>query len=236
MSTRSFSIVSGFPVGLLGLGLIALASMVGCNSENGSQPDLAKSKVPQVFAVNYPLFYFAKRIGGKQIEVHFPVPEDASPANWNPSADDIQLFQNADLILLNGADYAKWTEHVSLPNSKLLNSSEVVADRYIQIEETVTHQHGPDGGRSDKGFVTTVWLDFRFAIAQCETIKAAYVDMVPAQAAKFEERYSKLKKELLSLDSTLNRSVLKNAELPLIGSMSHQYLAKRYELNFRSVN
>jgi hypothetical protein len=76
-----------------------------------------------VYVVNYPLKYFAKRIGGEHIEVVFPAPADVDPAYWNPDVDTISAYQQADLIFLNGAGYAKWVDKVSLPRSKLVNTS-----------------------------------------------------------------------------------------------------------------
>ena len=39
-----------------------------------------------VYAVNYPLAYFAERIGGDDVVVHFPVPAGDDPAFWSPDA------------------------------------------------------------------------------------------------------------------------------------------------------
>ena len=57
--------------------------------------------------VNYPLQYFAERIGGEHINVVFPAPADVDPAYWMPDTPTITAYQQADLILLNGARYAK---------------------------------------------------------------------------------------------------------------------------------
>ncbi len=84
-----------------------------------------------VYAVNYPLQYFAERIGGNLVQVVFPAPEDVDPAFWKPDVATILAYQQADLILLNGAAYAAWVQVVSLPLSKLVNTSAAFADQYI---------------------------------------------------------------------------------------------------------
>jgi hypothetical protein len=38
-----------------------------------------------------------------------------------PDTETIAAYQAADLILINGADYAKWTTKVSLPRSRLVD-------------------------------------------------------------------------------------------------------------------
>ena len=39
--------------------------------------------------------------------VTLPMPNDIDPAFWSPKAADVLALQKADLILLNGANYAK---------------------------------------------------------------------------------------------------------------------------------
>ena len=61
-------------------------------------------QVLSVYTVNYPLAYFAERIAGDQARVVFPAPSDVDPAFWQPDRETIRTYQQADLILLNGAD------------------------------------------------------------------------------------------------------------------------------------
>ena len=100
----------------------------------------------RVYVVNYPLKYFAERIGGDNIQVVFPAPQDVDPAYWTPDLATIGAYQQADLILLNGAGYAGWIDKVSLPRAKLVNTSKKFQDRIITIKGAVTHSHGPGGG------------------------------------------------------------------------------------------
>ena len=66
-----------------------------------------------VYVVNYPLKYFAERIGGDHVEVVFPAPAGIDPVYWIPDIPSIIAYQQADLILINGANYAKWVDKVS---------------------------------------------------------------------------------------------------------------------------
>jgi hydrogenase/urease accessory protein HupE len=73
----------------------------------------------QIYAVNYPLAYFSERIAGDLADVTFPAPPGVDSAFWMPDSETIVAYQSADLILLNGADYAGWTKDVSLLRSPL---------------------------------------------------------------------------------------------------------------------
>ena len=39
----------------------------------------------RIYTVNYPLAYFAERIGGDLAQVTFPAPPDVDPAFWMPN-------------------------------------------------------------------------------------------------------------------------------------------------------
>ena len=79
---------------------------------------LAASGPLTVYTVNYPLEYFASRIGGEHVKARYPGPADEDPAFWKPDAQTIGSYQQADLILLNGAGYAKWLSRASLPRAR----------------------------------------------------------------------------------------------------------------------
>ena len=85
-----------------------------------------------VYTVNYPLAYFAERIGGDRVRVSFPAPAEVDPAFWRPNADTIRRYQQADLVLLNGAGYARWVAHVSLPRRRSVDTSRAFRERWIE--------------------------------------------------------------------------------------------------------
>ena len=123
-----------------------------------------------VYVVNYPLKYFAERIGGDDVKVTLPVPADVDPVYWTPGIADIGAYQQADLILLNGAGYAKWVSKVSLPRSKTVDTSRGFKDQYITVKETMTHSHGAEGEHAHEGLAFTTWLDLSLAAKQAEAI------------------------------------------------------------------
>jgi zinc transport system substrate-binding protein len=87
-------------------GLSVLDDGSGGDAVVGGAPAAAAERLV-VYAVNYPLQYFAQRIAGDYAEVVLPVPTGVDPAFWQPDAAGIGGFQRADVILLNGAGYAK---------------------------------------------------------------------------------------------------------------------------------
>ena len=191
---------------------------------------------PTVYVVNYPLQYFAERIGGSEIEVVFPAPADEDPAFWRPNVSAIVGFQEADLILINGATYAKWLKTASLPKTKVVDTSKGFEADYISVEDGADHTHGPAGDHSHAGTAFTTWLDFRLAARQALAVQQALSRLLPDQQSVFEQRYAELEKDLVLLDNRLETTVAGQGSRPLVASHPvYQYLARRYGLNIRSV-
>jgi zinc transport system substrate-binding protein len=190
-----------------------------------------------VFTVNYPLAYFAERIGSDVVEVRFPAPADEDPAYWSPDADTIAAYQAADLILLNGAAYAKWVERATLPSSKLVDTSASFAERYIPLEGTVTHSHGPEGAHEHTGWAFTTWLDPSLAIKQARAVRDALTTALPDHTNVFEEGFTSLSADLEALDQRVATAAEAIDQQPLIFSHPvYQYLIARYGLNGMSVH
>jgi len=191
----------------------------------------------QVHVVNYPLRYFAERVGGAVVHVEFPAPAGSDPAFWAPDVSDVAAYQAADLILLNGAGYARWIRRVSLPASKLVDTSAGFHDRLIETSEAVTHAHGPEGEHVHGEFAFSTWLDPTLAVEQARAVLEAFVAARPQHESSFRQGFAELESDLLALDEWLRELTTEDSDLPLLGSHPvYQYLARRYALDLRSVH
>jgi len=191
---------------------------------------------PRVAVVNYPLAFFVERIGGDLVEMHFPDIE-GDPAFWKPTAAEVRGFQSADLILLNGASYAKWTAWTSLPDSRTVNTSAAFRDAFITVNADAAHQHGKGSEHSHAGTAFTTWLDFKQAQHQAAAVHRALASLLPAHAEALANNFAALQRELTSLDADLRGIAADLGEIPLLGSHPvYQYVARGYGLNIRSVH
>lgn len=219
---------------LLSLGI------AGCSRSPDPQDvsdDQSDSGLATVYVVNYPLKYFAERIGGDRVSVGFPAPPDVDPAFWKPTAEDIVAFQQADLILLNGADYARWIATVSLPQAKTVNTSSSISEQLIPLEEATTHSHGPEGQHAHGGMAFTTWLDPKLAVEQARSIRDALSERWPEHEQRFESGFAGLERDLLSLDAAVEDALADTKDAPLVFSHPvYQYFQRRYGLNGKSVH
>lgn len=190
-----------------------------------------------VFTTNYPLAYFARRIGGDRVRVEFPAPAGIDPAYWSPGPETVAAYQQADLILLNGAGYERWVAKTSLPDSKLVNTSAGFEDMCIVSEEAVVHTHGPAGEHEHQNLAFTTWLDPVLAIEQARAIRDALAAQLPGAEADLQDGFAALETDLTEIDARLAAWAAEHSRQPLLASHPvYQYLARRYDLNLRSVH
>jgi zinc transport system substrate-binding protein len=213
--------------------------LAACGETEQAQSGNAETKYgtaagPLLVSSNYPLFYFASQIAGDSEDVSqivFPQIE-GDPAFWAPSADQIQLMQSADLVLLNGAGYESWLDWVTLDRDRLLDTSAGFTDQLIELKDMPTHQHGPAGEHAHQGTAFTTWLDPRLAVKQAEAVAAALESLAPDQAELFRNNLSALQLRLLDLDRELAGAFAVLGGQPILFSHPvYQYLQRRYDLN-----
>lgn len=215
--------------GALASGLLTFFTLI-------AHADLDEARL-RVVATNYPLAYFAERLGGQRLKVIFPVPDSEDPAYWKPDAQAIGQMQRADLIVLNGAGYEKWLNRVSLPKLKQVDTSSGFKDAFIQIKDAVTHTHGPGGEHSHDGTAFTTWLDFEQAGKQAAALAHAIQRRRPELKSVVQENLDTLLAELGGIDAELKRLSSAWAKQPVLGSHPvYQYLARRYGLKMESVH
>ena len=219
----------------LGIGLLA------CSPAQDESPAAAVAERADgqlsVYTVNYPLQYFAERVGGDDVAVRFPAPPGIDPAYWSPEPEEATAYQAADLVFRNGAGYAAWVDRTSLLRRRLIDTSAGFRDRLLTQDEEVIHTHGPDGGHSPSAVAFTTWLDPTLAIEHARAIAGALSRSRPDRADEFRRNFAVLANDLGALDRRLEKIAEGLGGGPLVFSHPvYQYLERRYALNGRSLH
>ena len=198
-----------------------------------------ESRTSLVVASNYPLYFFAVRIAeGADLAPEIVLPEiDGDPALWTPNAEQVQLLQSADLVLLNGAGAESWLNLISIDRRRLVDTSANIAEQLIALEGSVQHQHGPEGEHSHAGTAFTTWLDPKLAVAQARVVTEALVRLVPENESQFRENLARLDREFIELDLQMEAAFERFDGHPVLFSHPvYQYLQRRYRINGKSVH
>ncbi len=212
--------------------LSAVTSIFGFSTSRASE------EKPVVHATNYPLAYFAERIAGDRIDLHFlPGETDGDPAFWKPSDEDLLALQQADHILMNGATYEKWKSAVSLPYDVPVDTSKAFSGDFLASDEVITHSHGPEGEHTHAGTAFTTWMDMNQAIWQAEEVCDALVELLPEEEITLRGNFASLAREMSELHEKFREIGTALDGMPLVASHPvYQYFARRYDLEIEAVH
>ena len=217
--------------------LLGACGQQDSGSGNTSAEGPAGEGVAVIYTVNYPLAWMARTLAGDAARVIFPAPAGEDPAFWQPDTATLLQFQQADLVLLNGANYARWVAGVSLPASRLLDTSAAYRDQLLAVEAAPVHSHGPGGEHSHGDLAFTTWLDLELARGQLQAVAAALQQLLPGEAGAIAKRLQVLDSELGALDARLVTLGRQLGAAPLLYSHPvYQYLQRRYQLNGRALH
>ena len=212
--------------------------VAGCkNQENKKEITSAATERPEVYASNYPLYYFAQRIAGETIDLHFPARDLSDPSNWTPVGDTIASMQSADLILVNGASFEKWLMTVTLPAEKVVNTSHSFEEQLLASGSSFTHSHGDEGEHAHEGTAFTTWMNLALAVKQAEQVKNALVQLQPEKQQEYDNNYNTLATELMNLHNAFQQSTAQKSKM--VVAFSHpvyQYLSDAYGIQGKSLH
>lgn len=220
----------------LGIGSFNLAYAAGTE-------DTSSEKKLNVMASFYPMYDFAKKVGGDKVEVTNMVPAGTEPHDWEPAATDVKNLEEADIFIYNGAGMEHWTEDVlgALDNKEL---KVVEASRGLTLlegkeeDEEETEDSSSDSDASDEStdseitYDPHVWLDPLNAKAEMENIKNAFVEADPDDKDYYEQNYETYAEKFDQLDKEYKDGLADTKSKDLI--TSHEafgYLCQAYGLN-----
>lgn len=179
----------------------------------------------KVMASLYPMYDFARKVGGDKIQVKDMVPAGTEPHDWEPAATDIRNLEDADVFVYNGADLEHWAEDVldTLENQDLVVSE--ASDGVELLDGGEDHAHG------DNGKDPHVWLDPMRAKQEMANIKDAFVKADPENKDYYEANYEKYAGEFDELDQEF-RDGLKDTKSRdiIVAHEAFGYLCNAYDL------
>ncbi|WP_230873724.1 metal ABC transporter solute-binding protein, Zn/Mn family [Paenibacillus woosongensis] len=234
--------------------LLAVALLLaGCGSNNNENKVVA-GKVNVVTSF-YPLYEFAKEIGGEEAHVINLLPVGVEPHDWTPRSQEILNTSKAQLFLYNGAGLEGWLDSFlkglgSDSKVKTVEVSEGIP--LIASDEEGGHQHGAgnedhhdedghghaeDDHDHDHGHIDPhTWVSPKSAIIMAENIKNSFIEVDPAHREQYEDRYEQLHARLQQLDAKFTEELAKTSRKEIV--VSHQsfgYLCRDYGLTQHSI-
>jgi zinc/manganese transport system substrate-binding protein len=225
--------------------LLALtAVLAACGSDDGSEAD-----GPRVVATTGIVADIAREVAGPEAEVEQVIPDGSSPHDFQLSARDRHVLEQADLLVVNGegleaglpiddVDGPRWAlaEHVGplLP----FETEGTHGDDVAPHDDEDEHAHGDEAAHSEEedehahgAHDPHVWMDPSRVARALPSLADAFAKIDPSGAEGYRERTRRYADRLRELDSELERTLdaVPASKRGLITSHdSLGYLADRY--------
>jgi zinc transport system substrate-binding protein len=220
--------------------IILFFTAVLCGCQNKEVPSPAEKKLTVVTTL-FPLYDFARAIGGDRADVTLLLPPGLEPHSFEPKPADVVKVNKADIFVFTNEYMEPWAKSFinGLPakNITIVDTSRGVMFLKADPDEENEGGHGVVN-HPQRGMDPHIWLDFGNAQIMVDNILSAMMAKDPANRDYYAARAAAYKEELKALDNEY-RSGLKVCGKRLFlhgGHYSFGYLAKRYGLQYQSAS
>jgi zinc transport system substrate-binding protein len=184
----------------------------------------------EVVASFYPIFEFVKKVGGDRVEITSIIPMGTEPHDFEPTVQQVQNAETADMVVLNGAGFEG--EQITNMNANFV----------VDTSKGLNLTTGADGHTEDNvqdnefSFDPHIWLDPLLAKQQVEQIRDGLLQIDPRYAEYYNKNANSFIAELDNLDRTI-RERLSNCEKRdfIAFHDAFSYFANRYGLTQHSI-
>ena len=168
---------------------------------SSSSSDASSDGKISVVASFYPMADFAQKIGGDKVNVRCLVPAGSEPHDWEPTPEDIQAIDAADLLVYNGAGMESWVDDV-ISSSGADAPQSVCASGGIVLRQVM----GDEGDEAGKLITDPhVWNSPKNAEVELRNIANALEAVDPDNKDYYEANYQQVAAECNSSIATSRR-------------------------------
>ncbi len=224
MSSKIFASV------LIILTLITLSCKL--SEDYGAQNDKLK-----VVASIFPLYDFARAIGGEKVSVSMLIPAGADAHNYELRPDEIVKVINTDVFLFINFEMEHWAHKIISSAAEKTNMLAVETGQgTILLPLTASFQHDlpTNHEHNTSRFDPHIWLDFANAQIIIDNITEAFINKDQKNSDYYKNNASEYKSQLIAMDKKYHRGLAKCQSNTILhaGHWAFAYLAKRYKLKY----
>ena len=214
---------------------LSLLSLTGSACAPGSGQKDKSAKITALTTL-FPLYDFAKHVGGDRVEVTLLLPPGMEPHSFEPRPSDIMKLNRAGLFIYTSSSMEPWANDIL---EGLQNKDRVIIESSRGIPGTTPPQERANRRLHDDLHETVdphVWLDFSNAIKMVENIRDGFVTKDPGQKDTYEKNAAAYIEELKKLDDRYRKNLHGCRKNIIIsgGHFAFSQMARRYGFRYVS--
>jgi len=230
---RKIKLIRGIDLKYLTAALLLallIATLLTACSKPASRVDSGKLKVVTTL---YPLYDFARVVGGDAVEVSLLLPPGVEPHSFEPRPEDMMTVAKADIFIFTNSGMEPWAEKLLggvTKNGKPVKVEAGQGARYTNAADSTGHGH------KEVAKDPHIWLDIANAMQMVDNIANALSAGDPAHQETFRANAALYKSRLKKVDDRFRTELANCATREFIhgGHFAFTYLAERYNLRYLS--
>lgn len=200
-----------------------------------SKPTETRHDKLSVIATIFPLYDFARAVGGERAKVSLLLPPGVEPHHFEPRPEDMVALHKADIFIYTNKWMEPWAESLlkGVDRSKLTVVDAGTGITFLKASEHEAEHEG-EHDHDHGGVDPHIWLDLQNAQTMVDTVAAAFAERDPSGAAYYRKNADAYKARLAALDQRY-KTELADCRVRTIlhgGHYAFGYLAKRYGLTY----
>ncbi len=211
--------------------VVFVFALTGCSRSGGTNVGFQDDSKLSIVTTIYPVYDFACNIAGDKAEIINLVPAGVEPHDFELSTGDMQLIEQADVFIYNGAGMEHFVDKTldSVSNKGLFVVE--CAKNITLLESEHSHEHGTSQEDEEHSDPHT-WLSVTNAILEAEAIKDTLVDIDPENAKYYEDNFTAYKEELTKLHEMYQTELSDlSSDTIVVAHEAFGYLCEEYGLH-----
>lgn len=191
-----------------------------------------QTKTIKIVTTLFPLYDFAKKIGGDYVEVSLLLPPGVEAHSFEPKPSDIAKISGADIFIYTGKFMEPWVTDIlaGIKNDKLETIDSSIG---VKTETAVFHDKNEMNNLNDPH----IWLDFDNDKIIIKAIAQKLIKKDNINKNYYSQNLLNYQNKLSNLDSKYKNALAKCQTNEIIygGHYAFGYLANRYGLNYLAI-
>lgn len=195
----------------------------------------------KVIATIFPVYDFARNIGGDKINIKMLLPPGIDAHHYELRPEDIVKVTKADIFLFTNFELEQWAYKIIKAAEKNTNMLAIETGKGAVLMPLSKEDEGKDEhenlGKNISQFDPHIWLDMDNAQKMADNIADAFINKDPRNSDYYKINAHDYKLKLMALDQQY-RTQLSGCKTKTIlhaGHSAFAYLAKRYNLQYIAV-
>ncbi len=205
-----------------------------CKLANDTQIPDTRLKVT---ATIFPLYDFARAVGGEKISVSMLLPPGADAHNYELKPEEIVKVTNSDVFLFINFEMEQWAYKIISAATEKTNMLAVETGKgtfLLPLAVAGEQEQDEYGGQHASRFDPHIWLDLANAQIIIDNITEAFINKDQANSDYYKNNARKYKSRLAALDKKYREklALCKSDVILHAGHWAFAYLAQRYKLKY----